>query len=197
MQQKLIIQVVIGYMYKVLKNNLDTSDFKNEFAAIRHGDYFDFIKLIGKQIDFIVVYNSGLINNDVNIKKDDIDYVGLIKSGESLIEFYKKCYLKFGDINDTDLPDLYFEKAIKFELGLRMHLNNKRLKKERKTLENVINELSILKRLTDLETEKLHKGRKFLNFIKRPEKLKSDWKTVSSDFDNAYSILIDKGLTIE
>jgi hypothetical protein len=184
-------------MYKVLKNNLDTSDFKNEFAAIRHGDYFDFIKLIGKKIDFIVVYNSGLINNDVNIKKDDIDYVGLIKSGESLIEFYKKCYLKFGDINDTDLPDLYFEKAIKFELGLRMHLNNKRLKKERKTLENVINEVSILKRLTDLETEKLHKGRKFLNFIKRPEKLKSDWKTVSSDFDNAYSILIDKGLTIE
>jgi hypothetical protein len=184
-------------MYKVLKNKLDTSDFKDEFAAIRHGDYFAFIKLIGKKIDFIVVYNSGLIDKETAIKKDDIDYVGLIKSGESLKDFYKKCYLNFGEIVDTDLSNTYFEKATIFELGLRMHLNNKKLKKDRKTLENVINEISTLKKLTESETEKLHNGRKFLNYIKRPEKLKSDWKTVSSEFDKAYSLLIEKRLTIE
>ncbi|MBZ9651594.1 hypothetical protein [Psychroflexus montanilacus] len=194
---KLIIQSVVGYMYKVLKNELDTSDFKSEFSAIRHGDYYDFITSIGKEIDFIVVYNKGRIEKETNIKENDIDYVGLIKSGESLREFYKKCYFKFGEINDSDLSDIYFEKAALYELSLRMQLNNKRLTKNRVTLENVINRISELKKLTDLETTMLHKGRKFLNFIKRPEKLKSDWNTVSSDFDKAYSILVSKKLTIE
>ena len=78
-----------------------------------------------------------------------------------------------------------------------MHLNNKRLRKNRITLEYVINGVSELKNLTDLETEMLHKGRKFLNFIKRPEKLKSDWHTVASDLDKAYSLLVNKKLTIE
>ncbi|MDA0177373.1 hypothetical protein OOZ35_07720 [Mesoflavibacter profundi] len=194
---KLIIQVVVGYMYKVLKNKLDTSDFKFEFAAIRHGDYYDFITSIGKEIDFIVVYNKGQIEKETNIKESDIDYVGLVKSGESLREFYKKCYLKFGEINDCNLSDSYFEKAALYELSLRMHLNNKRLTKNRITLENVINRISELKNLTNQETEILHKGRKFLNFIKRPEKLKSDWNTVTSDFDEAYSLIENKKLTIE
>ena len=194
---KLIIQVVIGYMYKVLKNQLDTSDFRSEFSAIRHGDYYDFINSIGKEIDFIVVYNKGQIEKETSVKEDDIDYVGLVKSGESLREFYKKCYSKFGEINDSDLSGIYFEKAALYELSLRMHLNNKRLTKKRITLENVINGISELKKLTDPETETLHKGRKFLNFIKRPEKLKSDWNTVSSDFDEAYSLLVNKKLTIE
>ena len=184
-------------MYKVLKNKLDTSDFKFEFAAIRHGDYYDFITSIGKEIDFIVVYNKGQIEKETNIKESDIDYVGLVKSGESLREFYKKCYLKFGEINDSDLSDNYFEKAALYELSLRMHLNNKRLTKNRITLENVINGISELQNLTDQETEILHKGRKFLNFIKRPEKLKSDWNTVTSDFDEAYSLIENKKLTIE
>lgn len=194
---KLIIQVVVGYMYKVLKNKLDTSDFKFEFTAIRHGDYYDFITSIGKEIDFIVVYNKGQIEKETNIKENDIDYVGLVKSGESLREFYKKCCLKFGEINDSDLSNNYFEKAALYELSLRMHLNNKRLTKNRITLENVINGISELKNLTDQETEMLHKGRKFLNFIKRPEKLKSDWNTVAFDFDKAYSLIENKKLTIE
>jgi hypothetical protein len=184
-------------MYKVLKNELDTSDYKSEFSAIRHGDYYDFITSIGKEIDFIVVYNKGEIEKETNIKESDIDFVGLVKSGESLREFYKKCYLKFGEINDSDLSDIYFEKAALYELSLRMYLNNKRLTKNRVTLENVINGISELKNLTDFETEILHKGRQFLNYIKRPEKLKSDWNTVASDFDKAYSLLVNKKLTIE
>ncbi|WP_092131302.1 hypothetical protein [Bizionia paragorgiae] len=192
-----MIQVVVGYMYKVLKNELDISEFKSEFAAIRHGHYYDFIKSIGKHIDFIVVYNNGVIDKETDIKETDIDYVGLLKSGESLKDFYRKCCLKFGDIVDSDLSNDYFEKAALFELSLRMHLNNKRLTKHRVTLENVINEISNLKKLTDLEVETFHKGRQFLNFIKRPKILKSDWNTVASDFDKAYSLLLVKKLTIE
>ncbi|MEZ4805706.1 MAG: hypothetical protein R2852_09550 [Bacteroidia bacterium] len=50
---KTIAQVVIGYMYKVLKNGKDTSKFRKEFAAIRHGDYEEFLNLIGDKIDFV------------------------------------------------------------------------------------------------------------------------------------------------
>jgi len=37
--QKLIVQIVVGYMYKVIKNGIDTSSYKAEFAAIKHGNY--------------------------------------------------------------------------------------------------------------------------------------------------------------
>jgi hypothetical protein len=193
---KLIVQVVVGYMYKVLKNKLDISDFKIEFAAIRHGDYYDFITSLGKEIDFIILNNEGQLEEKTKIRENEIDFVGLVKSGESLEKFHKKCFSKFGKIKDPDLSDIYFEKAAIYELSLRMHYNNKRLTRDRITLENVINKLSEIKNLTEFETETLHKGRKFLNFIKRPEKLNSNWKTVTNDFDQAYSILIDKKLTI-
>ncbi len=193
---KLLIEVIIGYMYKVLKNKLDTSCFKNEFAAIRYGDYFDFNISKTKQIDYIVVYNMGVIDKTTNIKRDDSDYIGLVKSSESLKEFYKKCYSKFGEITDSDLQDVYFEKATIFELSLRMNLNNKRKVKDRITLETVINEISIIENLNNLEIEILHKGRRFLNYLKRPEKLKSNWAIVSSEFENAFSLLKEKKLTI-
>jgi len=30
-------------MYKVIKNGIDTSSYKAEFAAIRYGDYMEFL----------------------------------------------------------------------------------------------------------------------------------------------------------
>jgi tRNA 2-selenouridine synthase SelU len=98
-------QVVIGYMYKVLKNGKDTSKFRSEFAAIRHGDYDEFLNLIGKEIDFIVTYNSGAINNDTNIRNDDSDFGRLIKSEESLKSFYNNCFKEYGKIDDQALSD--------------------------------------------------------------------------------------------
>src|SRR5690606_39134745 len=114
-----IAQVVIGYMYKVLKNGKDTSKFRSEFAAIRHGDYDEFLNLIGDKIDFIVSYNGGAINNDTNIREDDSDFGRLFKSGESLKTFYKHCYDEFGKIDDKDISDEDFEKLALFELSLR------------------------------------------------------------------------------
>jgi hypothetical protein len=46
MERPLIIEVVIGYMLKVWKSQKKITKYKNEFNAIRHGDYFEFINLI-------------------------------------------------------------------------------------------------------------------------------------------------------
>lgn len=190
------VQVAIGYLYKVLKNGKDTSKFKEEFAAIRHGDYETFLDLIGDKIHFIVSYNTGAINTDVNIREDDPDFARLIKSGSSLNSFLKKCFHEFGKIHDDHLTEADFERIALFELSLRMHRNNNAPREERIRLENVINHIQRIKNLTDAETAQLHKGRKFLNKIKRPEKMLSDWKSELIIFNSAYAILKQKQLTL-
>lgn len=192
----LIIGIVVDYMYKVQKNKLPITKFKEHFAAVRHGDYIEFLNLINKKIDFIVVYNNGTIDNNVSINEKDFDFIKLVKSGESLKYFYKECINEFGDIIDKDISDEIFEKLCLFELSLRMHYNNKRLSKSRITLENVINELKEIKDLSDSDIEILHKGRKFLNQVKRPEKLNQTWEKGTNDFLNAYQILESKKITI-
>ncbi len=193
---KLIVQVAVGYMYKVLKNNLRISMFSKEFAAIRHGDFFGFLEMIGKEIDYIVVYKNGNFNTETSIKESDFDAARLIKIGASLKQFYFDCKKEYGEIKDLDLTDEVFEKAALFELSLRMHLNNKRLTRERITLEKVINNTQTLMNLTDDETELFHKGRQFINWIKRPQKLKSTWNNANSDFKEAFALLGSKELTI-
>lgn len=191
-----IAQVVIGYMYKVLKNGKDTSKFRSEFAAIRHGDYYEFLDLIGDEIDFIVSYNSGVINNDTGIRDDDSDFGRLFKSGESLKTFYKRCLKEFGKINDEDLSDDDFEKLALFELSLRMHRNNNAPREDRINLENVIIHLKEIKNLSDLETEAIQNGRRFLNYVKRPHKMKTSWQEGITVFNDAYEILKERKLTI-
>ena len=190
------VQVAIGYLYKVLKNGKDTSKFKEEFAAIRHGDYETFLDLIGVNIDFIVSFNNGVINTDVNIREDDSDFARLIKSGNSLNTFVKNCFYEYGKISDNDLTDDDFERAALFELSLRMHRNNNAPREERIRLENVINHIQKIKNLSDTDTEILHQGRRFLNKIKRPEKMLSDWKSELEAFNSAYTILQQEQLTI-
>ena len=191
-----IIQVAIGYLYKVLKNGKDTSKFKEEFEAIRHGDYEKFLSLIGDKIDFIACYNNGVINNDVKIREDDSDFARLIKSGSSLNTFVKICFEEFGEITDRDLTNLDFERLALFELSLKMHRNNYALREDKIRLENVINHLQIIKKLSDSDIKILHQGRKFLNKVKHPEKMKSDWRAELIVFNSAYNILLQKQLTI-
>ena len=189
---KLIIEVVVGYMYKVQKNGLNVSNFHDEFAAIRHGDYFKFFNLIGKEIHFIVTYDEGEIKKNKNVEEEDIAIVALTKSAESLKDFHKRCYQEFGDIDDPDLSDEDFERAALFELSLRIHSNNKRLSRNETTFENVINSLS----LSDSEKSIMHEGRRFLNNIKRPKKMKSPWVKSLEKFNHAYKLMIEKELTI-
>jgi len=193
---RLIAQVVIGYMYKVLKNNIDTSKFKEEFASIRHGDYSNFLNLIGDEIDYVASSINGVINTDTKIREDDVDFGRLFKSGESLKSFYKLCLKEYGKILDSDIPDNIFEQLGLFELSLRMHRNNNLPRKGRITLETVINELKEIKKLSNEETEILHKGRKFLNNVKRPNKMKVDWKDGIKEFTSAYTLIQSKKLTI-
>lgn len=193
---RIIAQVVIGYMYKVLKNEKDISKFKNEFAAIRHGDYSEFLDLIGEEIDFIITYNNGLINCDTSIRKDDSDFGRLFKSGESLKTFLRKCTKEFGNIIDEHLNDDTFEKLALFELSLRMHRNNNASRTKRITFENVINELKEIKKLSDQEIETLHNGRKFLNNVKRPKKMKATWEAGEKEFIDAYRIIESHKMTI-
>jgi hypothetical protein len=122
---KLIAQVVIGYMYKVLKSGRSVTYHKIEFAAIRHGDYMFFLNLIGRPIDAITTYSAGNISNDVDILAVDCDFVRLIKSCDSLRLFYHQCIKTYGHIADRDLPDSVFEDLAIFELSLRMHRNNR------------------------------------------------------------------------
>lgn len=193
---KLIIQVVVGYMYKVQKNKFETSNFRNEFAAIRHGDYFEFLNLIGHEIDFIVSYRNGKINTNTKIESNDIDFEKLLKSGNSLKIFLNKCYNEFGKIIDKDISNEIYEQLALFELSLRMHVNNKRLTKERLRLEEIIDKIKIYEELTDDETKILHNGRKFLNFVKRPNSMKSTWQNEITNFNEAYNLIQRKKLTI-
>ena len=75
----LIIGIVVGYMYKVQKNKLPITKFKEHFAAVRHGDYIEFLNLINKKIYFIVVYNKGTIDNNVSINEEDFDFLKILK----------------------------------------------------------------------------------------------------------------------
>jgi hypothetical protein len=193
---RIIAQVVIGYMYKVLKNGKNTSKFHKEFAAIRHGDYSDFLNLIGEEIDFVVSYKSGAINTDTNIREDDSDFGRLFKSGKSLKKFLNNCYSEFGEFEDEVISIEVYEKLALFELSLRMHRNNNSPRVDRITLENVINELKEIKGLSDSDCKLLHKGRKFLNNVKRPEKMKDSWEGGVNDFHDAYSVLQSQQLTI-
>lgn len=193
---RIIAQVAIGYMYKVLKNGRDTSKFQKEFAAIRHGDYEGFLGLIGEEIDFIVSYNAGVISTNTNIGTNDSDFERLFKSGQSLKTFLNKCFTEYGKIEDHDISIDIYEKLALFELSLRMHRNNNAQRVERITLEQIINELKEIKHLSEYECEALHKGRQFLNSVKRPEKLKTDWNMMVNEFQIAYSILESNRLVI-
>ena len=53
------IEVAVGYMLKVLKTNQKITEFKDEFNAIKHGDYKSFLSLIEGEIPSMVIYNGG------------------------------------------------------------------------------------------------------------------------------------------
>jgi hypothetical protein len=186
------VEVVVGYMYKVQKQKMDTSQFAKEFAAIRHGNYFQFFNLIEKEIDFIVTYSNGQISTNRRVVANESAFGALLKTGDCLKDFYRRIYHTYGEFNDTDLSDRDFERAAYFELSVRMHSNNKLLPSEEIKLIDVINNL----RLTTDEKNILHHGRKFINQLKRPWKMKTNWNTELNKFNLAFQLLLEKQLTI-
>ena len=187
----LTIEVAVGYMLKALKTNQKVTEFKDEFNAIKHGDYKSFLSLIGGKIPSMVIYNGGKIRYEENNPNYDFDFEGLVKSGPSLLIFLKKCIMVYGNIEDPDITDSIYHKIVVFEIALRMHANNNNLldKTKREDLINVISILSKFKNLTDEEEEKLQKARVFSNMIKHYKNQYPSWKEGIKAFLDGFEVL--------
>ena len=183
-------------MLKAMKLKENTNLFRIEFASIRHGDYFEFTKLINAEVPTVVVYNNGDIEVNNELSKNEIDFVGLIKSGPSLIDFLKKCLNQYGELVDYDITDEIYEKVALFEISLRMHANNKKLINKREDLINVISKLANSEKLSIIEVETLQNGRRFLNMIKHQKNQFPSWDDGIIAFKKAYSILEKNSLTV-
>ncbi len=192
----LIIEPTVGYMLKVIKSGKTITKFKNEFAAIRHGNYFEFLNLVKGPIPFMVTYNAGVITTDNTPTKDDCDFGGLLKAGPSLVIFYKSCLSEYGNISDADISNETYGKVVLFEISLRMHANNDKLLNEREDLINVIDKLSTFKNLGQIDTEKLQLGRKFRNMIMHNKNQFPSWTDGIKAFESAYEVLVKHQLTI-
>lgn len=192
------IVVVVGYMLKLLKNNVNIISHLKEFAAIRHGNYDEFIQLVNGEKPFMVMYDNGKIRTDNFNQNNTCDFGMLIQSGPSLTKFYNEVKSKYGEIIDIDISDDIYKKMALFEISLRVHANNFNLICSKEKIENVIDKLSKFKKLSTDEIEKLHNGRLFTNYVKHNKKNKkfSSYQDGIIDFNDSYNVLIDKKLTI-
>ena len=194
--QILIIEVTVGYMLKVLKSGRPLDTYKKEFAAIRHGDYYKFINLIGEPIPFMITYDHGLIREETEARKDDIDFAALLKAGPSLKKFYANCKNLYGEIEDSDLTDEMYRKLVLFEIAMRMHANNNNLLTENDKLVTVIVKLSVFKNFSQQETQILQNGRLFLNMVKHNKNQFKSWAEGLIEFEKAFEILVKYQMTV-
>jgi hypothetical protein len=183
-------------MLKILKSGKEVTSYKNEFNAIKHGDYFEFVSLIGEPIPFMVSWRNGTTKMEDDIKKDDIDFAGLFKAGPSIKKFYELCKMAYGYIKDPDLSDEDFCNVATFEIALRMHAKNNYLLNERETLEKVIDKLCKFKNISESDRYQLHQGRKFVNMIKQHKKHFDSWHEGLTEFNKAFKIIQINKLTI-
>ncbi len=190
------IGLTVGYMLKVMKAGNQISIFKNEFSAIRHGNYSEFINLINEPIPEMVAYKNGAIEVNPPLRNDDIDVEKILKAGPSLEKFLQLCKNEYGSILDEAVPDLVFYDAAIFELSLRVHANNKKLIGERETLNNIIQIISEYFKIPRTDVLMLHEGRRFLNKIKHSTKYFNSWEKGIYEFKKAKSILEKHELTI-
>lgn len=194
----LIIEVAVGYMLKVLKTKQKLIEFKNEFDAIKHGDYKTFLNLVGCRIPLMVNYNGGEIRSEENDPNYECDFEGLVKSGPSLLTFYKNCFSIYGHIDDKDVPDLIYNKLVIFEIAIRMHANNNNIldKHKRENLVDVIKILSKYKNLSKQEEEKLQQARIFINMVKHYNIQFPSWEVGIKHFLDGFRVLKNNGLMI-
>ena len=167
-EDKLIYDFVVGYMLKVIKSGIAITKYKNEFNAVKHGDYVCFIELlnVGYPNDITVSKDGEIIASERQIEMKNADFLFLLLASTALKEFYKKCYAEFGEINDADLSDTDFENLANFEMVLRMFANNQFVIENRITLVEVINLVCHDLSIPDHEINLIQKGREFLNMVK-------------------------------
>ncbi len=195
--EELIISIVVGYMLKLLKNNINIKSHMKEFASIRHGNYDEFIQLVNGTKPDMVMWDNGIIRSDNFNQGNTCDFGMLIQSGPSLMKFYNDVKSIYGEVKDMDISDDIYKKLVIFEISLRVHANNNNLIGNKETIENVINKLSAFKNLSTDEIEKLHNGRLFTNYVKHKKSKKfSSYQDGINHFNDAYNVLINNQLTI-
>ena len=196
MVRPLIIEVVIGYMLKVWKSQKKITKYKNEFNAIRHGDYFEFNKLIEQPFTPFVSNRNGVVSIETEINKNDCDFFGLLKSHNSMMKFYTECNKEYGIIIDSDIDDaLYFDVAL-FEISIRMHARNHNLLTEREDLQPLIRKLCEYKNIPEADAKLIDNGRVFLNMIKHNKNQFHSWKVGIENFKRANQMLIKYEITV-
>ena len=193
---ELIISHTVGYMLKVLKLGIDTSPFRMQFASIRHGNYFEFCERTNAQIPTMVEYSRGKIEVTNAIRKNDIDFAGLVKSGPAMQKLLHELIEKYGDLTDPDISDIIYHKVAEFEISIRMHASNCKLTDHSNHFIDVIEKLGDFKNLIQEEIEQLQLGRKFLNMIKHPKNQFDSWNEGVFEFEKANDILKKHHLTI-
>lgn len=195
-RQILIFEIAVGYMLKVIKSGKHITLYKKEFSSIRHGDYFTFINIVGEKIPFIVTYHNGQVYIDNNNNENDFDFLGLLKSSNSLKVFYEKCINHYGEIVDNDIQDKTYCQLAYFEICLRMHANNYRLLKKGEKLKDVIDKVCVHFRLTIEEKLVLHDGRRFLNMVKHNKKQFQTWSIGKEAILRSLNVIERHQLTI-
>ncbi|MEO0037975.1 MAG: hypothetical protein RIQ59_1186 [Bacteroidota bacterium] len=196
MERPFIIEVVIGYMLKVWKAKKKITKFKHEFNAIRHGDYFEFINLINKPFIPFVSYKNGILSLETESNKKDLDFEGMMKSGNSMIKFYKECIIEYGIIIDSEVSDDIFYDVALFEVSIRMHAKNYNLIEEREDLVTIIHKLCKHYNISESDTILIDKGRVFLNMIKHFKNQFPSWEKGVENFKLANQTLIKHRITV-
>lgn len=192
-----IVAYTVGYMLKVLKNDKDISGERKEFASIRHGNYNEFIQLIGGEIPPMViggdiepvVLGEGDRNSELNFLKNECDFIQLNAAGPSLKIFLRKCFEKHDNFNDDDITDETYKKLAIFEIRIRTHASNRKLIQPNDTLETIIDKVGEFFNLSTENIQQLHQGRRFLNRVKHNKNTTYDWKANCNEFNKAYDIL--------
>jgi hypothetical protein len=196
MERPLIIEVVIGYMLKVWKAKKEIIKYKSEFNAIRHGDYFEFVNLIKEPFESFVSYKNGVVSLETESHKEDCDFEGLLKSGNSMMKFYKACHQEYGFIIDNDIDDKIFYDVALFEISIRMHAKNNNLISEREDLKTIIPKLCKHNNISESEIILIDKGRIFLNMIKHFKSQFPTWDNGIENFKLANQTLIKYKITV-
>lgn len=196
MERPLVIEVVIGYMLKVWKSQKEIIKYKSEFNAIRHGDYFEFINLIKEPFEPFVSYKNGVISLETESNKEDCDFEGLMKSGNSMLKFYKGCLQEYGLIKDDDISDNIYYEVVLFEISIRMHAKNNNLITEREDLITILPKLCKHNNISESEIILIDKGRIFLNMIKHYKSQYPTWDDGIENFKLANQILIKYEITV-
>ena len=170
----------LGIALKHMRNCKNNTVFINEFNALRHGNYVEFIKLVG----------VGVSNNMIgrNLKLDGNDMVPIVDIccvGDALDKFI----LQFPNFPDFNIPDDVYTKLGLFELRIRSKtlIYNRPINDN---LELAINSLNAVVPIDQLSIQKLHAGRKQLNNIKHPIDKKGNIKPFDINiFNEAFETL--------